>query len=161
MTLLLWLSSWSNISVLGVFLAAFTVLLDFMKRRKKWSRYPPGPVSLPFVGTMPYVNYNNPILSFQKVSSRPANTHSTLRVGEVWPKSVVPKMTVALLFKVRHYLFSKGKHSTAYSRNATGFYFSMQNLKAPSLRQNCSAVCPKDYHFQIISNQGHSHFTDY
>ncbi|OXB52257.1 UNVERIFIED_CONTAM: hypothetical protein H355_001466 [Colinus virginianus] len=67
MTLLLWLSSWSNISVLGVFLTAFAILVDFMKRRKKWSRYPPGPVSLPFVGTMPFINYSDPHHSFEKI----------------------------------------------------------------------------------------------
>lgn len=73
MTLLLWLSSdWSSIAVLGVFLTVFTLVFDFMKRRKKWSRYPPGPMSLPFVGTMPYIDFNNPHLSFNKVSASPA-----------------------------------------------------------------------------------------
>ncbi|XP_003202370.1 cytochrome P450 2D17 [Meleagris gallopavo] len=86
MTLLLWLSSWSNISVLGVFLTVFTVLVDFMKRRKKWSCYPPGPVSLPFVGTMPYVNYNNPILSFEKFRKKFGNVFS---LQNCWTNVVV------------------------------------------------------------------------
>lgn len=76
MALLLWLGSqlsscWSSISVLGVFLTVFTLLLDFMKRRKKWSHYPPGPVSLPFIGTMLYVDFRNPHLSFNQVSAGP------------------------------------------------------------------------------------------
>ncbi|XP_065598861.1 cytochrome P450 2D17 [Cyrtonyx montezumae] len=86
MTLLLWLSSWSNISVLGVFLTVFTILVDFMKRRKKWSRYPPGPVSLPFVGTMPFINYNNPHLSFEKYRKKFGNIFS---LQNCWTNVVV------------------------------------------------------------------------
>ncbi|XP_049678025.1 cytochrome P450 2D14 isoform X2 [Accipiter gentilis] len=78
MALLLWLGSqlsscWSNISVLGVFLTVFTLLLDFMKRRKKWSHYPPGPVSLPFIGTMLYVDFRNPHLSFNQLRKKFGN----------------------------------------------------------------------------------------
>lgn len=58
--------------MLGIFLTVFTLLLDFMKRRKKWRHYPPGPMSLPFVGTMPYIDFHNPHLSFNKVSASPA-----------------------------------------------------------------------------------------
>lgn len=81
MALLLWLGSqlsscWSNISILGVFLTVFTLLLDFMKRRKKWSRYPPGPVSLPFIGTMLYIDFRNPHLSFNQVSAGPCDEAS-------------------------------------------------------------------------------------
>ncbi|NP_001182486.1 cytochrome P450 2D49 [Gallus gallus] len=86
MTLLLWLSSWSNISVLGVFLTVFTILVDFMKRRKKWSRYPPGPMPLPFVGTMPYVNYYNPHLSFEKFRKKFGNIFS---LQNCWTNVVV------------------------------------------------------------------------
>lgn len=76
MALLMWLGSqlssgWSNISVLAVFLTVYTLLLDFMKRRKKWSRYPSGPVSLPFIGTMLSVDFHNPHLSFNQVSAGP------------------------------------------------------------------------------------------
>lgn len=76
MSLLMWLGSqlsscWSNISILVVFLTVFTLVLDFMKRRKKWSRYPPGPVSLPFIGTMLYINFHNPHFSFNQVSASP------------------------------------------------------------------------------------------
>ncbi|XP_029897411.1 cytochrome P450 2D17 isoform X2 [Aquila chrysaetos chrysaetos] len=78
MALLLWLQSqlsscWSNISVLGVFLTVFTLLFDFMKRRKKWSHYPPGPVSLPFIGTMLYVDFRNPHLSFNQLHKKFGN----------------------------------------------------------------------------------------
>ncbi|XP_072193255.1 cytochrome P450 2D6 [Excalfactoria chinensis] len=86
MTLLLWLTSWSNISVLGIFLTVFTILVDFMKRRKKWSRYPPGPMSLPFVGTMPFVNYNNPHLSFEKFRKKFGNIFS---LQNCWTNVVV------------------------------------------------------------------------
>ncbi|OXB52166.1 hypothetical protein ASZ78_001702, partial [Callipepla squamata] len=86
MTLLLWLSSWSNISVLGVFLTVFTILVDFMKRRKKWSRYPPGPMSLPFVGTMPFINYCDPHLSFEKFRKKFGNIFS---LQNCWTNVVV------------------------------------------------------------------------
>lgn len=76
MALLLWLGSQlssylSNVSILAVFLTVFTLVLDFMKRRRKWSRYPPGPTSLPFIGTMLSVDFQNPHLSFNKVSAGP------------------------------------------------------------------------------------------
>ncbi|XP_021238262.1 cytochrome P450 2D17 [Numida meleagris] len=86
MTLLLWLSSWNTISALGVFLTVFTILVDFMKRRKKWSRYPPGPVSLPFVGTMPYINYHNPQHSFEKLRKKFGNIFS---LQNCWTNVVV------------------------------------------------------------------------
>ncbi|XP_009900745.2 cytochrome P450 2D14 [Dryobates pubescens] len=75
MSLLLWLgsqlsSSWSNISVVGVFLTVFTLLLDFMKRRRKWSHYPPGPVSLPFIGTMLHVDFHKPHISFNQLRKK-------------------------------------------------------------------------------------------
>eukprot|EP00075_Anas_platyrhynchos_P000708 XP_005012266.1 cytochrome P450 2D17 [Anas platyrhynchos] len=87
MTLLLWLSSdWSSIAVLGVFLTVFTLVFDFMKRRKKWSRYPPGPMSLPFVGTMPYIDFNNPHLSFNKFHKKFGNIFS---LQNCWTNVVV------------------------------------------------------------------------
>nr|XP_009663583.1 PREDICTED: cytochrome P450 2D14 [Struthio camelus australis] len=78
MALLLWLGSqlstcWNNISILGVFLTVFTLVLDFMKRRKKWSHYPPGPTSLPFIGTMLHINFRSPHLSFNQLSKKFGN----------------------------------------------------------------------------------------
>ncbi|XP_069710454.1 cytochrome P450 2D17-like [Phaenicophaeus curvirostris] len=91
MSLLLWLGSqlspsWSNISVLGVFLTVFTLLLDAMKRRRQWSRYPPGPVSLPFVGTMLYVDFQNPLLSFNQLREKFGNVFS---LQNCWSNLVV------------------------------------------------------------------------
>ncbi|RLW00124.1 hypothetical protein DV515_00009025 [Chloebia gouldiae] len=95
MALLLWLGSqmssiWSNISILGVFLTMFALLLDFMKRRKKWSRYPPGPASLPFVGTMFSIDFHNPHHSFGQVHERTSSRRQmragivAARYGHVW-----------------------------------------------------------------------------
>ncbi|XP_076192751.1 cytochrome P450 2D6 isoform X2 [Aptenodytes patagonicus] len=91
MALLLWLGSqlsscWSNISILGVFLTVFTLLLDFMKRRKKWSCYPPGPVSLPFIGTMLYVDFRNPHLSFNQLHKKFGNVFN---LQNCWTNLVV------------------------------------------------------------------------
>lgn len=86
MALLLWLGSqlssfWSNFSTLGVLLTFFTLLFDFMKRRRKWSRYPPGPVSLPFIGTMLSIDYHNPHHSFKQVSADP---HDEAPLTQPW-----------------------------------------------------------------------------
>ncbi|KAM9276314.1 cytochrome P450 2D6 [Cariama cristata] len=91
MALLLWLasrlsSSWTNISALGIFLTVFTLLLDFMKRRKKWSRYPPGPMSLPFIGTMLSVDFHNPHLSFNQLHKKFGNVFN---LQNCWTNLVV------------------------------------------------------------------------
>ncbi|XP_008634709.1 cytochrome P450 2D14 [Corvus cornix cornix] len=91
MALLLWLGSqlssiWSNISILGIFLTVFTLLLDFMKRRKKWSRYPPGPASLPFVGTMFSIDFHKPHHSFSQLQKKFGNIFS---LQNCWTNLVV------------------------------------------------------------------------
>lgn len=91
MALLLWLGSqlsslWSNISILGIFLTVFTLLLDFMKRRKTWSRYPPGPTSLPFVGTMFSVDFHKPHHSFRQLQKKFGNIFS---LQNCWTNLVV------------------------------------------------------------------------
>uniref|UniRef100_A0A674JJY2 Uncharacterized protein n=1 Tax=Terrapene triunguis TaxID=2587831 RepID=A0A674JJY2_9SAUR len=57
-------------------LTVFALLFDFLKRRKSWSRYPPGPTSLPFIGTMLQIDFHNPHRSFTQVSARGAGEHS-------------------------------------------------------------------------------------
>lgn len=91
MALLLWLGSqlssvWSNITILGVFLTVFTLLVDFMKRRRTWSRYPPGPASLPFVGTMLSVDFHNPPHSFGQLQKKFGNIFS---LQNCWTNVVV------------------------------------------------------------------------
>uniref|UniRef100_A0A8D2QC37 Uncharacterized protein n=1 Tax=Zonotrichia albicollis TaxID=44394 RepID=A0A8D2QC37_ZONAL len=44
--------------------------LSRARRRKKWSRYPPGPASLPFIGTMFSIDFHNPHRSFGQVSGK-------------------------------------------------------------------------------------------
>ncbi|XP_057245283.1 cytochrome P450 2D17 [Malurus melanocephalus] len=91
MALLLWLGSqlsslWSNVSMLAVFLTAFTLLIDFMKRRKKWSHYPPGPASLPFIGTMFSIDFRNPHFSFSQLQKKFGNIFS---LQNCWTNVVV------------------------------------------------------------------------
>uniref|UniRef100_A0A672TRN7 Cytochrome P450 family 2 subfamily D member 6/pseudo n=1 Tax=Strigops habroptila TaxID=2489341 RepID=A0A672TRN7_STRHB len=75
-----------NFSTLGVFLTVFTLFLDFMKRRRKWSRYPPGPVSLPFIGTMLYIDFQNPHHSFKQLHKKFGNIFS---LQNCWTNMVV------------------------------------------------------------------------
>ncbi|KAK2544197.1 cytochrome P450 2D14 [Columba livia] len=91
MALLLWLGSQlssylSNVSILAVFLTVFTLVLDFTKRRRKWSRYPPGPTSLPFIGTMLSVDFQNPHLSFNKLQKQFGNVFN---LQNCWTNMVV------------------------------------------------------------------------
>ncbi|XP_069087566.1 cytochrome P450 2D15-like [Pleurodeles waltl] len=52
--LALWslLSSGTSLATLAFFFIVLALLLDFTKRRRSWSRYPPGPPSLPFFGNI-------------------------------------------------------------------------------------------------------------
>ncbi|XP_074810546.1 cytochrome P450 2D14-like [Natator depressus] len=75
MELLLWLwsqlrSCGNNLPALGIALTVFALLFDFLKRRKRWSRYPPGPSSLPFLGTMLQIDFHNPHVSFTQLSKK-------------------------------------------------------------------------------------------
>lgn len=86
MELLLWLwsqlrSCGNNLPALGIALTVFALLFDFLKRRKRWSRYPPGPSSLPFLGTMLQIDFHNPHVSFAQVSARGAGEPSVLGSG--------------------------------------------------------------------------------
>ncbi|XP_044839485.1 cytochrome P450 2D14-like isoform X2 [Mauremys mutica] len=81
MELLLWLwsqlrSCRNNLPALGIALTVFALLFDFLKRRKSWSRYPPGPTSLPFIGTMLQIDFHNPHLSFTQLSEKYGNVFS-------------------------------------------------------------------------------------
>ncbi|XP_043363081.1 cytochrome P450 2D17-like [Dermochelys coriacea] len=76
MELLLWLwsqlrSCGNNLPALGIALTIFALLFDFLKRRKSWSRYPPGPSSLPFFGTMLHIDFHNPHVSFTQGQQLP------------------------------------------------------------------------------------------
>uniref|UniRef100_A0A8C3SH99 Uncharacterized protein n=1 Tax=Chelydra serpentina TaxID=8475 RepID=A0A8C3SH99_CHESE len=64
----------------------FALLFDFLKRRKSWSRYPPGPTSLPFIGTMLQIDFHNPHLSFTQLSKKYGNVFS---LQNCWSNLVV------------------------------------------------------------------------
>lgn len=63
-------------TLLGLSITVFVLVFDFMKRRKKWSNYPPGPTSLPFVGNLTQVDFNNPLDSFEKLRKKFGNIFS-------------------------------------------------------------------------------------
>ncbi|XP_029442559.1 cytochrome P450 2D17-like [Rhinatrema bivittatum] len=70
----------NNVTLLGIFLTVFVLVYDFMKRRKKWSRYPPGPTSLPFFGNMFQIDFKNLPSCFTQMSKKFGNIFS-LQLG--------------------------------------------------------------------------------
>ncbi|XP_030063540.1 cytochrome P450 2D15 [Microcaecilia unicolor] len=66
----------NNVTLLGIFLTVFVLLFDFMKRRKTWIRYPPGPFSIPFLGNMLQVDFQQPHVSFTQLSKKFGNVFS-------------------------------------------------------------------------------------
>nr|XP_028603689.1 transcription factor 20 isoform X6 [Podarcis muralis] len=77
---------WNNPMLLGIFLVIFILAFDYMKRRKRWSRYPPGPVSLPFIGTILQIDFHNPHVSFTQLSKKYGNIYS---LQNFWTNVVV------------------------------------------------------------------------
>ncbi|XP_029446009.1 LOW QUALITY PROTEIN: cytochrome P450 2D15-like [Rhinatrema bivittatum] len=65
-----------SVTLLGILLTVFVLLVDFMKRRKTWSRYPPGPSSFPFLGSMLQIDFHRPHVSFRQLSKRFGNIFS-------------------------------------------------------------------------------------
>ncbi|XP_053112400.1 cytochrome P450 2D17 isoform X2 [Hemicordylus capensis] len=56
------------------------------KRRRNWSRYPPGPTSLPFIGTMLQVDFKKPHISFNQLNKKYGNIYS---LQNCWTNVVV------------------------------------------------------------------------
>ncbi|XP_053325042.1 cytochrome P450 2D15-like [Spea bombifrons] len=65
-----------NIIVLFIIFTSSLLLLDFMKRRKNWPRFPPGPTSIPFLGNMMDVDFKNPHISMSQLSKKFGNVFS-------------------------------------------------------------------------------------
>ncbi|XP_078496980.1 cytochrome P450 2D6-like [Lissotriton helveticus] len=53
------LPSGTFLTMLALFFSVFVLLYDFMKRRRSWDRYPPGPTSLPFLGNILQADFKN------------------------------------------------------------------------------------------------------
>ncbi|XP_029446140.1 cytochrome P450 2D15-like [Rhinatrema bivittatum] len=66
----------NNVTFLVILLIVFVLVLDFMKRRKKWSRYPPGPTSLPFLGNIHQVDFQQLHVSYAKLCKKFGNVFS-------------------------------------------------------------------------------------
>uniref|UniRef100_A0A8D0CE54 Cytochrome P450 n=1 Tax=Salvator merianae TaxID=96440 RepID=A0A8D0CE54_SALMN len=67
----------NDLMLLSFLLPLFTLLFfDFMKRRRRWSQYPPGPMPLPFIGTIMQIDSRKPHLSFKQLSKKYGNIYS-------------------------------------------------------------------------------------
>uniref|UniRef100_A0A4W3JDZ5 Uncharacterized protein n=1 Tax=Callorhinchus milii TaxID=7868 RepID=A0A4W3JDZ5_CALMI len=75
-----------RVTLLAVFCTVFALVFDFMKRRQKCINYPPGPWTLPFIGSVFHVSNDNPSTSFEKLCSQYGNIFS-LQFG--WTDVVV------------------------------------------------------------------------
>ncbi|XP_043922149.1 cytochrome P450 2D15-like [Protopterus annectens] len=80
------LQLFNSTTVIAVFLSVFALLFDFMKRRKVWSRYPPGPWGLPFVGNLFQIGLREQHLRVTELSKKFGNLYS-LQLG--WIHAVV------------------------------------------------------------------------
>ncbi|XP_053577326.1 cytochrome P450 2D15 [Bombina bombina] len=65
-----------NVLVLGVIFTTCLLLLDFMKRRKPWTHYPPGPTPMPFVGNLLQIDFGNPHTSLTQMSKKFGDVYS-------------------------------------------------------------------------------------
>uniref|UniRef100_A0A452HZI4 Uncharacterized protein n=1 Tax=Gopherus agassizii TaxID=38772 RepID=A0A452HZI4_9SAUR len=147
-----------------VSLTVFALLFDFLKRRKSWSRYPPGPTSLPFIGTMLQIDFHNPHLSFTQLSRKYGNVFS---LQNCWNNLIVVNG-----FKADFHLgFGENSEGVVFARYGQAWKeqrrFALSTLRnfgmgKKSLEQRvtedagflCSAICsekglPFDPHFLI------------
>ncbi|KAM4722835.1 uncharacterized protein WCC33_009006 [Rhinophrynus dorsalis] len=65
-----------NVLLLGTAFILCLLLLDFVMRRKKWPRFPPGPQSIPFLGNMLQVDFINPHTTMTKLSKTFGDVYS-------------------------------------------------------------------------------------
>lgn len=59
---------WDSLVSLALAGAIFLLLVDLMHRRPRWaSRYPPGPISLPVLGNLLQMDFQNMLFSVNQV----------------------------------------------------------------------------------------------
>lgn len=62
------LLTWDSLVSLALAGAIFLLLVDLMHRRPRWaSRYPPGPISLPLLGNLLQMDFQNMLFSVNQV----------------------------------------------------------------------------------------------
>uniref|UniRef100_A0A8C5Q9A6 Cytochrome P450 n=1 Tax=Leptobrachium leishanense TaxID=445787 RepID=A0A8C5Q9A6_9ANUR len=72
----LFFSGLTNVFLLGILFIISLLLLDFIQRRKKWPRFPPGPPSMPFVGNILQIDFNKPHIELSKLSLKYGGVYS-------------------------------------------------------------------------------------
>ncbi|KAH0618558.1 hypothetical protein JD844_017891 [Phrynosoma platyrhinos] len=70
-----------SLQVLLVFFATFLLIADYMRRRYP-KDFPPGPVPLPFLGTLLHIDLKKPHFSVQKLTEKYGNVFS-LQLGSI------------------------------------------------------------------------------
>ncbi|XP_063796510.1 cytochrome P450 2D15 [Pseudophryne corroboree] len=76
----------SNVFLLGIVFIICLFLFDFVKRRKKCSRFPQGPKGVPFLGNILQIDFNKPQVTFYQLSKKFGNIFS---LQYFWTKIVV------------------------------------------------------------------------
>uniref|UniRef100_A0A8C5QBF5 Uncharacterized protein n=1 Tax=Leptobrachium leishanense TaxID=445787 RepID=A0A8C5QBF5_9ANUR len=66
----LFLSSLSNVFLLGILFIISLLLLDFIKRRKTRPRFPSGPPPMPILGNILQIDFNKPHIELSKLSKK-------------------------------------------------------------------------------------------
>ncbi|XP_066489655.1 cytochrome P450 2D6-like [Tiliqua scincoides] len=94
---------WINLPTQVLSLLLLALLVDYMKRRKRCPRYPPGPAPLPFIGNLLLMDVKNPHHTVQHLAKKFGKVMS-VQIG--WNNYVVLngfKMTKLLLERIEDF----------------------------------------------------------
>ncbi|XP_069506389.1 cytochrome P450 2D15-like [Ambystoma mexicanum] len=122
-----------SLVTLALFFTVFVLLFDFMKRRRSWSGFPPGPPSMPFLGSMLQVDFQKLPDSFAQLRKKYGDVFS---LQFCWTNVVV----LSGFETVKEGLISKSEDTSDRPHFPVNEY--------QGYKENCSGV--------VIARYGHS-----